>query len=89
VTAPDKTATDGLLARLVRLNLTGVFLATIAFVLVALFTPGIVGGALLLALAAGLGALMVRTWPVQAPATRGLRLTALAVVVAAALYKIL
>jgi hypothetical protein len=91
VTSPDKLSREpgGLLARLARLNLTTVFLATIAFVLVALFAPGIVGGALLLALAAALGALMVRTWPVQAPATRALRLTVLAGLVAVALYKIL
>ncbi|HYN94149.1 MAG TPA: hypothetical protein VES42_09910 [Pilimelia sp.] len=84
----DKTPGDELLGRLARLNITGVFLATIAFVLVALFAPGIVGGALLLALAAGLAWLLTRTWSVQRPVTRALRLLVLALLVAAALAKI-
>jgi hypothetical protein len=89
VTSPDKISSDGLLARLARLNVTGVFLATIAFMLVALFAPGIVGGALLLALAAALAALAAKTWPVQPPRARALRLTMLTLLVALALFKIL
>ncbi|MGW0434348.1 hypothetical protein ACWDV4_17640 [Micromonospora sp. NPDC003197] len=77
------------LARLARLNPTVVFLATLTLVLVAFFAPGIIGGALLLALAAGLALLMVKTWPVQLPATRAVRLLALTLLVAAALVKIL
>ncbi|GAB3158774.1 hypothetical protein GCM10027290_62540 [Micromonospora sonneratiae] len=77
-----------MLARLARVNPTAVFLATLAFVLVALFAPGIVGGAMLLALALGLVALLVRTWPVQPPATRVVRLLMLVLLITAALVKI-
>lgn len=78
-----------LLARLARLNPTAVFLVTLVLVLVAFFAPGIIGGALLLALAAGLVALLVTTWPVQAPATRAIRLLVLMLLVTVALVKIL
>ncbi|WP_372441562.1 DUF6703 family protein [Plantactinospora mayteni] len=78
-----------LLTRLARVNPTGVFLAALVLVLVGLFAPGIVGGALLLALAVGLAALLVTTWPVQRPATRILRLVILTLLVGAALMKIL
>ncbi|MFY1672592.1 DUF6703 family protein [Plantactinospora sp. WMMB334] len=78
-----------LLTRLARVNPTAAFLGALALVLVALFAPGIVGGALLLLLAAGLAALLVTTWPVQRPATRMLRLVILTLLVAAALMKIL
>lgn len=83
------TGVSPLLARLSRLNPTAVFLATLALVLAALFAPGIIGGALLLALAAGLLALLVTTWPVQSSATRALRLVMLTLLIAAALAKIL
>ncbi|MFG1953828.1 hypothetical protein [Micromonospora sp. NPDC048830] len=78
-----------LLARLARANPTAVFLVTLVLVLVALFTPGVVGGALLLVLAAGLVALLLRTWPVQAPATRVIRLVMLTLLVTVALAKLL
>jgi uncharacterized protein DUF6703 len=78
-----------LLHRLARLNLTAVFVATVVFVLVGLLAPGIVGGALLLALAVALGSLTATTWPVQAPRTRAVRLLMLALLVAIALVKIL
>ncbi|MDW5327420.1 DUF6703 family protein [Plantactinospora sp. KLBMP9567] len=78
-----------LLTRLARVNPTGAFLAALVLVLVGLFAPGIVGGALLLALAAGLAALLVTTWPVQSPPTRILRLVILTLLVGAALMKIL
>jgi hypothetical protein len=80
---------SALLARLARMNPTAVFLATLVLVLAAFFAPGIIGGALLLALAAGLVALLVTTWPVQRPATRAVRLLMLTLLVAAALVKIL
>ncbi|WP_422773752.1 DUF6703 family protein [Plantactinospora sp. WMMC1484] len=78
-----------LLTRLARVNPTAAFLGALVLVLVALFAPGIVGGALLLLLAAGLAALLVTTWPVQRTATRTLRLLILTLLVAAALMKIL
>ncbi|RZU77550.1 hypothetical protein EV384_6280 [Micromonospora kangleipakensis] len=78
-----------LLARLARVNPTTVFLATLVLVLVALFAPGPVGGLLLLALATVLVWLMVTTWPVQAPATRVIRLVMLTLLIAVAMTKLL
>jgi hypothetical protein len=83
------TPPTGLLPRLARVNRTVAFLVTVAVVLLGLFLPGILGGAVLFALAAGLAALLARTWPVQAPATRVLRVVVLAVLVVVALSKIL
>jgi len=77
------------LARLARANPTAAFLAALAVVLVGLFAPGIIGGAVLLVLAAGLAALLVTTWPVQPQRTRALRLVMLSVLVTAGLMKIL
>jgi hypothetical protein len=77
-----------LLARLARVNPTGVFLAALALVLVGLLTPGVVGGVLLLVLAAALVALLRLTWPVQTPGTRLVRLVMLTLLVAAALTKL-
>jgi hypothetical protein len=77
------------LTRLARVNPTAVLLATLALVLIALFAPGIIGGALLLALAAGLVALLTITWPVQPPAIRVVRLLILTLLITAALAKIL
>ncbi|ASW56239.1 hypothetical protein [Plantactinospora sp. KBS50] len=76
------------LARISRVNPTTVFLVTLALVLVGLFAPGIVGGGLLLALAAGLLTLLATTWPVQPPATRALRLVVLTLLLTVALLKI-
>ncbi|MEU6207132.1 DUF6703 family protein [Micromonospora musae] len=78
-----------LLGRLARVNPTAVFLITLALVLVALFAPGPVGGVLLLALAGGLVALLAKTWPVQAPQTRLIRLLMLTLLVTVALVKLL
>jgi hypothetical protein len=78
-----------LLTRLARLNSTTVFLAALVVVLVALFTPGVVGGLLLLALAAALVALLATTWPVQAPQTRVIRLVMVTLLIAVALAKLL
>ncbi|GLI01714.1 hypothetical protein [Phytohabitans aurantiacus] len=75
--------------KLTRLNPTAVFLATLALVLVALFTPGVVGGLLMLALAGGLIYLMTRSWPVQTPANRAIRLVILTLLIAGALTKIM
>jgi hypothetical protein len=75
--------------RLSRVNPTGVFLAALALVLVGLLTPGVVGGVLLLLLAAALVALLRLTWPVQTPTTRLIRLLMLTLLVAVALAKLL
>jgi uncharacterized membrane protein SirB2 len=77
-----------LLGRLARLNPTTVFLAGIAYMLVALFAPGFVGGGMLLVLAIALGALAATTWPVQPPRTRVVRLAVIVLLVVAALSKI-
>lgn len=94
MTRPQRGARDpgpvgGLPARLARVNPTVAFVATLAVALAGLFAPGIVGGGLLLVLAAALAALTWTTWPVQPPATRLLRLLILTMIVVAALAKIL
>ncbi|MGN9775323.1 hypothetical protein ACTMS0_06035 [Micromonospora sp. H33] len=80
---------SGLAARLARANPTTVFLVTLVLVLVAFFTPGVVGGLLTLALAAGMAALLVTTWAVQTPPTRVIRLLVLTLLVTAGLVKLL
>lgn len=75
--------------RLARLNRTAVFAVTVLVVLLGLFLPGIVGGAILLALAAALILLTSRTWPVQPSATRSLRVVVLGLLVVVALSKIM
>ena len=76
------------LSRLARVNPLAAFLATLVLVLVALFAPGIVGGVLMLALAAALAALLASTWPVQPAATRLIRVLILTGLVVIALVKI-
>lgn len=78
-----------LLARLARVNPTAAFLVMLVLVLIGLFAPGVVGGAVLLALAVGLAALMATTWPVQPPRIRVLRLLALGLLALIAVAKIL
>jgi hypothetical protein len=79
----------GLPGRLARANPTAVFLGALALVLAGLFAPGIIGGAILLVLAAALVALLLKTWPVQPPATRMIRLVMLTALIGVALVKIL
>lgn len=77
-----------LLERLARLNRTAVFLITLALLLVALFVKGVIGGLLLLVLAAGLAAIMRQTWPLQPTPTRVLRVAVLVLLVITALTMI-
>jgi hypothetical protein len=79
----------GLPARLARVNPTSAFLVALVVVLAGLFLPGVIGALVLLVLAAGLATLLARTWPVQSPPTRAIRLVMLALLVAVALFKIL
>ncbi|MEV0733095.1 DUF6703 family protein [Polymorphospora sp. NPDC050346] len=79
----------GVPARLARINPTGAFLAALALMLVGLLSPGIIGGGILLVLAAALVALLVLTWPIQPAPTRVLRLAVVTLLLAAALLKIL
>ena len=76
-------------ARLAQINPTTAFLGALVVVLVGLFAPGVIGGIVLLALAAGMIYLMTRTWPVTAPRTRTVRLIMLGLLLLAALFKIL
>ncbi|MEV4619817.1 hypothetical protein AB0J74_14055 [Asanoa sp. NPDC049573] len=75
--------------RLARVNPTRAFLGALVVVLAGLFLPGIVGGVLLLALAAGMIALIRMTWSVQTPPTRLLRLVLLTALIGIAIIKIL
>jgi hypothetical protein len=77
-----------LLTRLARLNPTAVFLGALVLVLLGLFAPGAVGGALLLILALVVGALVVGTWELR-PATRPLRLGVLLLLLVVALTKMI
>ena len=80
---------ENLLRRLAGVNPTVAFLLALAVLLGGLFLPGIIGAALLFLLAAALVALTFTTWPVQSPGVRAVRLTMLALLVAAALAKAL
>ncbi|WP_408606744.1 DUF6703 family protein [Catenuloplanes japonicus] len=72
-----------------RLNPTGVFLATLLVVLLGLLIPGPVGGVILLLLAAAVTALAVTSWRVTAASLRPVRVVMIALVIAAALWKLL
>jgi hypothetical protein len=76
------------LARLTQLNPTLVVLATLALFLGVLLLPDPVGAALILAIVAGLGWLLSRTWPVLAPSAHTLRLAVMALLVVVALVKL-
>jgi len=76
-------------ARLARVNPTTAFLGALVVVLVGLFAPGVIGGFVLLALAAGMVYLMARTWPVTASRTRTIRVIMLGLLLLAALVKIM
>lgn len=75
--------------KLTRLSPTAVFLATLALALVALFTPGVVGGLLMLVLAGALIYLMTKSWPVQTAGNRAVRLVVLGLLITAGLAKMM
>lgn len=79
---------QALLARLSRLNRTGVFLATIALVLGGLLLPRPVGGVLLLVLAGALVALLTVTWAHHDGRTRLIRLAVVTLLVLLAMLKL-
>jgi len=81
------TPSDSLLRRLSRVNPTAAFVAALVVMLGGLFLPGIVGAALLFALALGLGLLTYTTWPVQSGSTRVLRLLILGLLLAVVVAK--
>jgi uncharacterized membrane protein len=74
--------------RLAQVNRTVLFLIAAGYVFAALIIPGIVGAAMLLALAAALGWLQVRTWPAHAGRTRGVRVLILAFMIVIAVVKL-
>jgi hypothetical protein len=86
--APVEPAVHPLLARIARLNRVVVLLVTLAFLLLALFSPPALGGLLLLVLAGCLIALATSTWQVQNMPTRVLRVTVITVLVLTALSKL-
>jgi Family of unknown function (DUF6703) len=73
--------TMAFLEKLARLNRTAVFLVTLGLLLSGLIIGGVLGGVILLLLAAGLAALTMSTWPVQPAPTRILRVTVLVLLV--------
>lgn len=77
------------LAPLTTLNPTVVVLGTLALFLGVLLLPDPVGAALVLVIAAGLGWLLSRTWPVLAPSARAIRLVVIGLLVAVAALKFL
>lgn len=87
-TSAPSPAVHPVLVRLSRLNRVAVLLATLAFLLVALFCPPVLSGILLLVLAAGLIALAASTWPVQNTPTRVLRIAVIGILIFTALSRL-
>lgn len=85
---PQDVANHTLLRRLARISKTQALLGTLALLIAAVLLPAPYSGLLLLALAAGLAFLLVTTWRVQPPATRGLRLIVLTLLTAVALTRL-
>jgi hypothetical protein len=86
------TSDDGrpdLLTRLARMSPTTVVVATVLLFLGVLLLPDPVGAVLILAVAAGLAALLRKTWTVLAPGARVFRLVVIALLVGLALGKLL
>jgi hypothetical protein len=70
-----------------KLNPTNVFLITLALILLSLFTPGPLGGLLLLAVAGLSGWLLMSTWSRLDPMSRGIRLAILGLIVILAMQR--
>ena len=83
---PSGPGTD-LLVRLARLNPKVVVFAALAVFLVVLLLPDLIGGVLVLVIAAGLGWLLSRTWPVLTAGTRAMRLLVIGLLVLIAVLK--
>lgn len=64
-----------------KLNPTNVFLITLVLILLSLFTPGPLGGVLLLIVAGLSGWLLMTMWPRLDPMSRGIRLAILGLIV--------
>ena len=79
---------ERLLQRLSNGGRTGVFLAALVVILIALLAPGWIGALLTIIIVALLAALMRRTWAVQPVRTRTVRLLVLLILVIFAIYKV-
>ncbi|GHJ45361.1 hypothetical protein Cs7R123_27030 [Catellatospora sp. TT07R-123] len=77
-----------LLTRLSRIGRLPAFLGTLVVLGAALLLPAPYGGILLLLLAGALAGLLSTTWRVQPASTRALRVTVLALLVAAAALRL-
>ena len=86
---PPTDRPPDLMAKLAGLNPTVVVLATVVLFLGVLLLPDSLGAMLILVIAAGLGWLLSRTWPVLAPPARVLRLLVIAMLLAVAAVKLL
>lgn len=84
-----KSRGDGLLATIARMDRAKIFVGALVLALLGLFLPGALGAVLLLAVVAGLAALLSLTWVVTPPAVRLFRLVALAALAAIAAVKLL
>jgi Family of unknown function (DUF6703) len=80
--------TSALSARLNRLNPTAVFLTVLVLVLAGLLLPRPYGGILLLAVAAGLAAMLASTWQRRTRQTRAARVIILGLLIVLAVYRI-
>jgi hypothetical protein len=80
---------SGLLPILARVDRTKVFLGALAIAVLGLFLPKVLGGLLLYALVAALGAVLSVTWAVTPPAMRIFRVVTLAALAAIATTKLL
>jgi hypothetical protein len=77
-----------LLARLGRLDPTMVVIGAVALFLAVLLLPPALGALLIVAIAAGLIALLTRTWPVLPAQQRVLRLVVIGALVVVAISKL-
>ena len=77
-----------MLARLSRLNLTTVFLTAGGLVLAGLLLPAPFGGVLLLLIAAGLVAVLSKTWPLTPPRLLVVRLVIASALIALGVLKL-
>jgi hypothetical protein len=79
---------ERIVVRLGRMNRTTLFLIAAVYVFLGFLIPGVVGAVMLLALAAGLIWLMLRTWPTHNVQTRLARMAILTLLIVVAILKI-
>jgi hypothetical protein len=84
----DDAERHDLLARLGRLNPTTVVIAAVALFLLVLLLPDPLAGGLILVIAAGLAALLTRTWRILPTQQRVLRLVVIGLLAAVAVSRL-